>query len=105
MPSADRQVGTGGFALRAIGIRDPYSRPLSRPLVHTDRLDLKCRTAEQATLPLRFAVVGTVARWHLVARIRVLRSPDPLQRLMSLIARDARSARSWFDPRAACSMA
>jgi hypothetical protein len=48
--------------LRAIGILDPYARPLSRPLVHTDRLDLKCRTTEQATLPLRFAVVGTVAR-------------------------------------------
>jgi hypothetical protein len=85
--------------MRAIGIHGPP--PLSRPVVDIDRLDLNCQTAEQATLPL----LATVAHGISPSRIRFSGRPIALQRLMSMIARDARPARSWFDPRAACSMA
>ena len=46
--------------MRAIGTSDPYASPLPGSIVHTDRPDLNCRTAEQATLLL----LATRGAWH-----------------------------------------
>ena len=106
MPSADRQAGTE--AVSQCG-RSAYATRI--PARFPGRSSTQTGPTSNAGQPSRrrcrgFAVVGTVARGISSSRGSGLSGrPIPLQRLMSLIAKDAHPARSWFDPRAACSMA
>ena len=79
--------------MRAIGI---LARIPAR--LDADMRDLQYRTGKQARLPLRFAVVGTVARGISSSRIRVLRSRAPTTAVDVAERQGRHSTPSGFDP-------
>jgi len=94
------------FTVRAIGGPDQFVRPVSRPIIHTGRLDLQHRRAKLMALSCPAIDAGNARHGISPSMITVLTACKPSTAVLTtLTARNARPALSRSDPRAACSLA